>query len=194
MTTISIISDIRKRLLELTSGVLEDEQIINWANQTLTKISQEILTQDRIKKITLTFISGIATLPIDFLSFYFCKDYNWLTIEDFENNATSNMLVRVENTIKVKPDTITSLDFYYYRKPLDLSISTPTIEPELPSLLHEAIVLGTIIRALEALQEFELSNLYLQKYTVFITETKQTVSQLEEKYKGKEFFTYTKLI
>lgn len=195
MTTIQIISDTRKRLLELSSGVIEDDQIIGWMNLNLTKISQEILTQDRIKKTTFTFTSGETTLPTNFLSFYFAKDYNWYSIEDFENDVATNMLCRIENTIKIKPTTITSLDVYYYRKPIDLSLLTPSVEPELPTLLHEAIVLGTVSRALEALQEFELSNLYLQKYTTFVTEARITVSNIEEKgFKSKQFFSYQKLI
>jgi hypothetical protein len=194
MTTQSIITDIRKRLLELSTGVFSDSDLITWMNLTQTKLSNEILDQNRIKKTTLAFTSGIASLPSDFISFYFAKDYEWVTIEDFENDTFENMLCRQESNIYIKPTNIISLNIYYYRKPLDLSILTPTVEPELPTVLHEAIILGAMIRAFEAMQEIELSNAYMNKYQLLVNEAKQAISILEERFKGKPLFNYTKLI
>ena len=194
MTTQQIIIDTRKRLLEVGIGIFTDDELIGWANLVLTKLSGEILEQTRIKKTTLSFTSGIAVLPTDFLSFYFAKDYDWTTIEDFENEITDKMLCRIGSEIYVKPTNTTSLGFYYYKKPLILNILTPTVEPEVDQLLHEAIVLGTMVRAFEAMQEIELSNAYSVKYALLVNEEKQVVSILEERYKGKPLFNYQQLI
>lgn len=195
MTTQQIITDSRKRLLELGAGVFIDDEIINWANLVLIKLSSEILDQARIVKTTLSFTNGIATLPTNYMSFYFAKDYDWVTIEDFENDIATNMICRKEGNIYIKPTTVTSLNIYYYKKPTELSLTALSAEPEIPAVAHECLVLGIMIRAFEAMQEQELATLYLNKYTALVNEAKQTISILEERnFKGKPFLSYQKLI
>jgi len=194
MTKQKIIQDVRKRLLELSSGIFTDEDLISWADNAQTEISQEFLSQDRIKSITLTFTDGKTDLPSDFLSFYYAENnFKWVNLENFEEDVFSKMLARKENKILVKPNNTSSLVFWYFKKPKSFDLLLDSEEPELPSLLHEGIVLGTILRALEMAQEFELSNLYATKYRVFFETAKKTISHLEERGGTMPIFKDVKL-
>jgi|GEM_PF-3837892 len=194
MTKQKIIQDVRKRLLELSSGVFTDEDLILWADNAQTEISQEFLSQDRIKSAVLTFTDGEADLPSDFLSFYHAENgFVWVNLEDFKRDVFSNMLARKENKVLIKPANTSSVVLWYFKKPKSFGLLSDTEEPELPSLLHEGIVLGTVSRAYEMMQEFEISNLYLQKYRAFVEMAKRSISHLEERGEVMQKFRDIKL-
>ncbi len=197
MTTIEILQDVRKRILELTNEVLDNSQLLVWLNQAQLEVAGEILTRDRIKKITLNFVNGEADLPSDFQAFYYSSDdygneYHLVPIENFIERGEDRMLTIENNKLKVFPLNTSTLSFWYYKKPNKLSSSS---NPELPEYTHEVLVLGTCYRALEALQEFDLSNLYLTKYQAGIRRAKMLCLNNEEKgQESKPLFEHVKLI
>jgi len=199
MTSREIIQAIRKKILEHNVGIFTDSDIIRVLNNILLEISSNLNLQSRIKKTTLTFTDGKADLPADYLSFYYAtdgaKEFSLRPIENFLEGDENYCLTILENKILVKPDTTTSLDLYYYRKPTEITSEKLNEEPDIDPLFHEVLILGAVYRCFEDMQENELANVYQQKYILLKDERTKLLRKREESgQEGKSLFEYTKLI
>jgi len=185
MITSKIISNIRKRLLELSAGVYSDDDLLVFANQSKDEIQAEIQEKSRLKETTLTFANGEANIPDDFYSHSRSwlgdrwNEYKWVSPEIFDELRLPQMICRIGNKIKIYPADTASLTTRYYIKTDDLTNAEPAKEPNLHSYLHEAIIFGAISRALEVSKDYSESAIYEAKFRDRLERAKIVIVNLE---------------
>ncbi len=183
MTTDQILSLSRKKILEEGEEIVDDETLLIYANLTYQDLQKRVFPKSQILTVTVTFSSGVGTLPALFGTLYgdaYRNTYDFfpeLSIDDF-NKKTLIQSVTVEGgTLKVYPTTVASLSIKYYPIFAALtSVQNPTIE----SYFHEIIVYGVISRAFEDLQDPETSAYYANKYETELNKRISIQSNYEE--------------
>ncbi len=201
MTTNELLEEIRDTLLEQTEEIFSNDQLLRYANRTKDDIAKRLLTKDLITKTTLAFTSGVATLPSDFESFYSAGDqdivgtgnnFGWYSAADF-NNADFDYGIGYDNgQLNVYPTTTGTLYMRYYKTLADMTVgSTPT----LPTYTHDLIIDGSLARAFEKTQDFELAQYYEAKYERRLKQKQEVISYSEEgAQKGGQMFRPQNLI
>lgn len=183
MTSNNIILLARNKLLESTTEILKDDVLYIYANLSQEDIAKKTFTNDKIKSATVTFTSGVGTLPTDFGTLYgdaFDTANNFypeMTIEDFKKETLSYGVTIEGGTIKVLPNTVASLTIKYWPTFADM---TSAVNPTIPTYFHECIVYGILYRAFEDLQDWELSKFFREKYNSELKEKIETMSNYEE--------------
>jgi hypothetical protein len=174
MTYSQIIWDVRRKLLELTAGIISDETLYLRINQAQDELAEEFLPRELLTSASFPFVSGVYTpaedpvgsglypdLVDDFITFAQCNDYTWLSADEFLQNlddqSLTKVMTKIGSDIKIYPADTTTLTVYYYKYPVKLTDSITGNEPGLPRGLHESIIMGAKWRALEDLQETELA-------------------------------------
>jgi hypothetical protein len=198
LTTNKILSLARNKLLETTTEILSDETILTYANLSQEDIAKKTFTNDKILTASVSFSNGVGTLPNSFGTLYgdaYDADNNFypeLAIEDF-NKKTLDRGVTIEGgSIKVLPDTVSSLTIKYWPTFAEM---TSTVNPTVNSYFHEIIVYGILYRAFEDLQDFELSKFFREKYDVELNQKIQTLSEYDEgNQRASQFFNYQQLL
>jgi hypothetical protein len=167
MTTDQIIALSRTKLLESTEEILSTETLLLYANLTYIDIWRRIFINSDITTATVSFTTGVGTLNSDFGTLYgkpldsSNNSFEEVTIDDFDQENLNRMVTIEGGVIKVFPADTASLTIKYYTKPQDLSAAqNPTID----DYFHEVIVYGIMARALEDLQDEDLSKYYMEKY------------------------------
>lgn len=195
LTTSQIIALARKKLLETSTAIFTDDDLLLYANLTKDDIAKRLFSDDLIVPTTLVFSGGVATKPSDFESHYLSKDSNvpgvgntfqWVNIEDFRAGKYDRMLCLIAGSIYAYP-TNTALTYTdYYKKLPDMSLS---VNPTLDASLLECIVYGILYRGFEDLQDFELSKEFRNKFEVEFGIKGQAVSfSSENSQQGGEMF------
>lgn len=183
MKSNQIITLARNKLLETTTELVKDETLYIYANLAQEDIAKKTFTNDKIKSATVTFTSGVGTLPTDFGTLYgdaFDSANNFypeMTIEDFKKKTLHYGVTIEEGTIKVLPDTVASLTIKYWPTFADM---TSAVNPTIPTYFHELIVYGILYRAFEDLQDWELSKFFREKYESELKQKIETMSNYEE--------------
>ncbi len=183
LTTNQITTLARKKILEATTDVVDDATILIYANLTQQDIWKRAFPNSQILSATISFTSGVGTLPARFGTLYGDAKRNTadyfpeLSIEDF-NKQTLPQSVTIEGgTIKVYPTTISSLDIKYYPTFADM---TSAVNPSIDGYFHECIIYGILYRAFEDLQDEALSEFYSAKYEKLLGQKISTQSNYEE--------------
>jgi len=200
MTSNEILATIRRKILEDTTELVSDTTLLLYMNETYKDLRYRTFTNDQINTATITFTSGVGTLPTDFGTLY-GPGYKSTTdktpfeeksIADFDRDTEIEGITIEGNTIKVNPSDTTSLIVKYYPSYAALS---STSNPLLHEFLHELIVYGTLYRTLEDLQDEARAQYYR---SIYEEEFKKRVSGIssyeEENQMGGVMFNYQKLI
>lgn len=198
LTTIQILSLARTKLLESTTEIISDENILIYANLTYQDLIKRIFTNDKILSATVIFTNGVGTIPSLFGTLYGSAQdtggntFEEVTIEDFDNKISSSMITVEGGTFKVYPTTTTSLSIKYYPT---FAALTAGSNPSINEYFHECIVYGILERAFEDLQDESLSGYYKQKYEGEVAKRTAVQSNYEEgNQKGSVMFSYQQLI
>lgn len=201
LTPLQIILLARKKLLEDSTAIFDDESLLQYANLSKDEIAKRLFSNDLLVAGSIAFASGVAAVPDDFESHYMSKDsqqpgegntYNFVDLEDFRNKAHDRMLCRIGSSLYVYPSTVSLLYTDYYKK-LDDMTSGGTCP--LDSSLQELLVYGILYRAFEDLQDFDLSKYYRDKFELEFGVKGQTISFSEEQpQEGGSMFNGIKII
>lgn len=183
MTTSQILSLVRSKILESSSEIITDNTLLIYANLVKEDIVKRAFPNSQIKSATITFTSGVGTLPTDFGTLYgdafkeLGNYYPELSIDDFQKQTTGQAVTIEAGTIKVYPTDVASLTIKYYPTYPDISLS---VDPTMDAYFHEPIVPGVIARVQEDLQDEELANLYSVKYENMLNQKIANQSNYEE--------------
>jgi len=183
MTTSQILSLVRAKILESSSEIITDTTLLIYANLVKEDIVKRAFPNSQIKSATITFTSGVGTLPTDFGTLYgdafkeLGNYYPELSIDDFQKQTTGQAVTIEAGTIKVYPTDVASLTIKYYPTYPDISLS---VDPTMDAYFHEPIVPGVIAKVQEDLQDEELANLYSVKYENMLNQKIANQSNYEE--------------
>lgn len=194
LTTIQILSLARTKLLEQTTEIISDENILIYANLTYQDLIKRIFTNDKVTSATLTFTNGSVATPSLFGTLYGSaqdsagNQFEEVSIEDFDNKVLERMITVEGGNIKVYPTTTASLSVKYYPTFAALSAGN---NPSINEYFHECIVYGILERAFEDLQDESLSGYYKQKYEGEVMKRTAVQSNYEEgNQRGGQMFSY----
>lgn len=198
MTTNEILATVRRKLLEATTEIVEDETLLLYANQAYLDIRKRVFPNSDIKSATIAFTLGVGTLPTDFGTMYGDavdvgkNRFPEVAIADFITDPLERMVTIEAGSIKVYPEATTSLTIRYY--PVGVTLTTSQ-NPTIDSYFHEPIVYGTLMRALEDLQEDELAKENEAKYEGMLERRTGVLSNYEEgNQRGGQMFIPQQLI
>ena len=191
MITTQIINLARRKILESTEEIFDNETLLLYANLCKDELVKRYLGKKLIKNTTLNFSGGSVAKPTNWNGHYFSSDnpnpnqgteYKFVSIEDFQNGAYPYMLCEDGDNLKVYPVSVATLYTWYWSKTTDMALSPSIVNPptELDDLLHECIVYGIVYRALEDAQDFELSKFFNDKFEAEFEKRTMAISQLEE--------------
>lgn len=185
MTTAQILELSRLKLLESGTEIISDTTLLIYANLAHKDVIKKAFPNTAVTTATVTFTSGVGTLPATFGTLYTdAYDVNnnifpEVSISDFiRNNASSiNSVVIEGGTIKVSPSSTTSLTIKFYPT---YDTLTSSVNPTIDEYLHEPIIYGILARAFEDLQDPELSQFYEKKFDVMLEKKLSNLSNYEE--------------
>lgn len=183
MQTSQILQLVRAKILESTNEIVEDSTLLIYANLAKEDIVKRAFPNSQIKSATITFTSGVGTLPTDFGTLYgdaFKELNNYfpeLSIEDFQKQTASQAVTIEAGTIKVYPTETATLTIKYYPTYPDISLS---VNPTIDSYFHEPIIYGVLARVYEDLQDPELANMNAVKYENMLNQKIANQSNFEE--------------
>lgn len=189
MRTVDIIKLARKKLLESTTEIFSDDDLVLYANITKDELAKRYLGNRLIKKTTLSFSGGEVTRPTDWNGHYFCNDtgakngnrYDMVNISDYYADKYPYMIVEEDGKIKNNTGANTLYE-WYYKKLSDMAVGGTPVDPpaELDDLLHELIIYGIVWRGFEDAQDFELSKYFKDKFEAEYEIRTSKLSELEE--------------
>jgi hypothetical protein len=200
MTSNEILASARRKILEETTDLVTDTTLLLYMNESYKDLRYRTFTNDQINTATISFTSGVGTLPADFGTLYGPgyksttdkTPFEEKTIADFDRENEVEGITIEGNTIKVNPSDTTSLIVKYY--PSYAALST-TSDPLLHEFLHELIVYGTLYRTLEDLQDEARAQYYRGIYEEEFKKRTSGISNYEEdNQSGSTMFNYVKLI
>ena len=198
LTTIQILSLARTKLLESTTEIISDENILIYANLTYQDLIKRIFTNDKVTSATMTFTSGSVAVPSLFGTLYGSaqdsagNQFEEVSIEDFDNKILERMITVEAGYFKVYPTDTASLLIKYYPT---FAALTAGVNPTINEYFHECIVYGILERAFEDLQDESLSGYYKQKYEAEVTKRTAVQSNYEEgNARGGIMFSYQQLL
>jgi hypothetical protein len=198
LTTNQILTLARKKILEYTTDVVDDTTLLIYANLTQEDIYKKAFPNSQILSTTISFTNGVGTLPSNFGTLYgdgfqtLGTYFPELSIEDFMKKTLDRAVTIEGGTIKVYPETTSSLTFRYYPT---FPALTSAVNPTIDSYFHECITYGCVYRAFEDLQDQEMSEFFKNKYNSMLEEKINTQSSYEEtNQRGGQLFTEQNLI
>lgn len=191
MTTQQIIALARRKILEATEEIFDNETLILYGNLRKDEIAQRYLGNRNVKRSSLAFTNGVATRPTDWNGHYYSSssqtpnsghEYKLVSLEDFQNGTYPYMLTESEGNILVYPVSVGTVYTWYYKKLADMAITPAVVNPpvELSDAFHRTIMYGIVSDAFEDAQDFELSKFYTDKFEAEFERASMTVSALEE--------------
>lgn len=200
MTTDQITSLVRIKLLENSTEIVADATLLIYANLAYKDVIKRAFPNNSVTSATVNFTSGVGSLPAGFGTLYTDvvdsqgNIYPEVSISDFVRKLQNgeNAVCVEEGELKISPVSVASASIKYYPTYTALSSgSTPSID----EYLHEPIVYGTLSRAFEDLQDFELSKYFGEKYETMLTDKLAHLSNYEEDaQRGNVMFNGIQLI
>lgn len=200
LTSNQIASAIRRKILEQTSTLVEDDILFMNMNLAYDDLKIKTFTNDQIESATITLTSGVGTLPANFGTLY-GPGYKSITdktpfeeksIADFYRDVTVEGMTIEGGQLKVSPDTTAEILIKYYPS---YDALTTAQNPEVNGYLHELITYGAMYRIHEDLQNESLAEYYKN---VFKEELKERISALsnyqEDNADGGQMFNYIKIL
>ena len=198
MTTSEILASTRRKLLESGTELVDDTTLLLYANQAYIEVWKRTFTPNVVDYRSIVCSNGICTLPTDYGRMYsFATDtsgnvYNEYSIADYTVSDFEYGFTIREGQMIVSQSSITSITISYYPVPATLTtIQNPTTDP----YFHECIVYGAMWRALEDLQDEELSTYYQNKFETELTRRIGNQSSFDEtNQRGGQMFMPQTLI
>lgn len=198
MTTTEIINSVRRKILESGTEIISDATLLLYINLAYQDVYKQLFPNASITDGTISCTSGVCTLPSDFGTLYgpaydtANNFYEEVSIADFDRGQFERAITIEEGSLKVSPDTTTSLVIKYFPQPEAL---TAVVNPSINSYFHEPIVYGAIYRAHEDLQDETLMEFYQVRFKQEMKDRLAVQSGYEEKNKnGGTMFTDQRLI
>lgn len=186
LTASQIISLTRKKILEQSTQIFSDDDLLLYANLAKDEVAKRLFSNDLIKPTTLIFSSGAATKPTDFESHYLSKDsqtpgqgneFKFVSLQDFRAGKYDRMLTLVNGQIVVFPTNTALVYMDYYKKLDDMTLNGSC---PLDAALHLSIVYKTAELAFQDLQDFDLSKYFSDKFEIEFGIKGQSISFSEE--------------
>lgn len=183
MTTPEILALARAKILEQEEDIISDTTLLIYANLAYKDVIKRAFPNNSILTATVTFTSGSGALPASFGTTYGdAVDtggtiFPEVSIADFIRQNGAPAITIEGGVMKVSPSTTASLSVKYYPTYPTL---TASVHPTIDEFLHEPIVYGTIGRAFEDLQDFELSKFYEKKASDMLIDKLNALSNYEE--------------
>lgn len=185
MTSQQILAAIRRKILEQSSDLVDDDTIFFNMNLAYQDLKMSSFTNDQIQSATVSLSSGVGTLPADFGTLYgpgYQSTTNLIPFEekpiaDFDRDEDGPCMTVESGSLKVKPTTTAQLIIKYWPTYDDLTVSQ---NPELHSYLHELIIYGAMFRIFEDLQNEALAQFYKEEYKREIAERTAKISHYQE--------------
>lgn len=198
MTSIEIADSIRRKILETGGEIITDATLYSYMNLAYQDVYKRIYPNSDITTATVTFTSGVGTLPTDFGTLYgegydaSNNSFNEVSIADFQREEFDRAITVENGTLKVYPTTTPSLSIKYYIKPPTL---TSAVNPTIDDFFHEAIVYGATYRCHEDLQDETLGQFYRGLFKQEMMDRLEAQSSYEEtNQRGSVMFQETNLI
>lgn len=166
LTTPQILKLSRKKILEETSELVDDETLLIYGNLTQDDLGKRTFPESAVLSVQIPFTAGVGVLPADFGTLYGdalngpYDVYPELSIADF-SRASGNAVTVKGGAIYMYPAVNRTLTVSYY--PTFEAIAVDQ-DPTIDAYFHELIIYGILYRAYEDLQDEELSKYYRQKY------------------------------
>ena len=165
-------------------GQLTDSVINNLINQALTVISAEHDWPWLLTSTSVTFTSGSASLPSDFIKsralIYNTLPVQWVQLEDFLDPdrwfAPFSWTI-IGSTAKVTPTPTTNIatTLYYYRREPDLTTDGST--PLMPSQFHNLIVAYATYLAAMVRQDEGRAAVHMADYNMLLNNMRDDLTQ-----------------
>lgn len=191
MTITQIINLARRKILEETEEIFDNDTLVLYANLRKDEIAQRYLANRLVKRSSLSFSGGTVVRPADWNGHYFSAssqtpnagyEYKLVSLEDFQNGVYPYMITESEGNILVFPTNVAVVYTWYYKKLTDMALTPAVVNPpvELNDAFHRSIMYGIVSDAFEDAQDFELSKFYTDKFEAELERASMTVSALEE--------------
>jgi hypothetical protein len=198
MTTLEIMASVRRKILETNTDIVTDTVLLSYINLAFQDVYKRIYPNSDITTATVTFTSGVGSLPSDFGTLYgegydtSNNSFDEVSIADFRRQEFDRAITVENGTLKVYPTTTASLAIKYYIKPAAL---TAAVDPTIDDFFQEAIVYGATYRCHEDLQDETLAQFYQSRFKQEMTDRLEAQSAYEElNQRGGSFFTEQRLI
>ena len=200
LTSNQIASSIRRKILEQTSTLVDDDVLFMNMNLAYDDLKIRTFTNDQIESATVTLTSGAGTLPANFGTLYGPgyksntdkTPFEEKSIADFYRDVTVEGITIEGGQLKVSPDTTAEILIKYYPS---YDALTTAQNPEINGYLHELITYGAMYRIHEDLQNESLTEYYKN---VFKEELANKISALsnyqEDNASGGQLFNYIKIL
>jgi len=193
LTTKDILKLIRIKILEQTDEVVLGTTIISYLNLTYQDIQIKSQDKSRIATSSISIVLNEGTLPTDFGT-QLGKPKNQkgeivsiLGLQDFRRSLKTDLVCTIMNgKVLVKEDSkISSLVMDYYKSYLPLSVSQ---DPETNAYFDECLIYGAVYRAMEDIQDHELSIYFKNIYDNMLVEKMAMLSAYQEQSQESTMF------
>jgi len=199
LETKEIIKRARAKILELTDEVITAESVLQYANLSYDEIQIRVRSNSMLTSVLIPISGSVGTLPDLFGTFYGSpKDNNGniirvVPLQNVIRAASSERVCsRMGQEVKLPTDSqISSLEVVYYAKYDALTVAN---SPETDETFDEPMIYGIVYRALEDLQDPELSTYYKGLYDNMILDRASFLSSYEENATEGEIFTPVRFI
>jgi len=193
LTTKDILKLIRIKILEQTDEVVLGTTIISYLNLTYQDIQIKSQDKSRIATSSISIVLNEGTLPTDFgTQLGKPKNQNGeivsiLGLQDFRRSLKTDLVCTIMNgKVLVKEDSkISSLVMDYYKSYLPLSVSQ---DPETNAYFDECLIYGAVYRAMEDIQDHELSIYFKNIYDNMLVEKMAMLSAYQEQSQESTMF------
>jgi hypothetical protein len=193
LTTKDILKLIRIKILEQTDEVVLGTTIISYLNLTYQDIQIKSQDKSRIATSSISIVLNEGTLPTDFgTQLGKPKNQNGeivsiLGLQDFRRSLKTDLVCTIMNgKVLVKEDSkISSLVIDYYKSYLPLSVSQ---DPETNAYFDECLIYGAVYRAMEDIQDHELSIYFKNIYDNMLVEKMAMLSAYQEQSQESTMF------
>lgn len=200
LTSNQISASIRRKVLEQTSALVEDDVLYMNMNLAYDDLKIKTFTNDQIESATIVLTNGVGTLPANFGTLY-GPGYKSTTdktafeeksIADFYRDVTVEGMTIEGRQLKVSPSTTAEILIKYYPS---YDALTTSQNPEINGYLHELIVYGAMYRIHEDLQNESLAEYYKKVFEEELIKKTSALSNYEkDNADGGQMFNYIKIL
>lgn len=187
MTTTELLSLVRKKILETTEEIVDNDTLLIYATQRQQDIYKRVFPNSKITTSSaIALTSGTGTLPSTFGTLYgdpYDADNNYypeLSIEDFQKETLERGCTIEGGVLKVYPTTVASVTIKYYPT---LATITTSQSPTVDTYFDKCLVYGVVSDAFEDLQDQAMSKYFDDKYEAELLRRNAVLSNYEENNK-----------
>lgn len=187
MTTVELLSLVRKKILETTEEIVDNDTLLIYASQRQQDIYKRVFPNSKVTtSSSIALTAGSGTLPTNFGTLYsdpYDAEGNFypeLNIEDFQKQTLERGSTVEAGVLKIYPTTVASVTIKYYPT---LATITTSQDPTVDTYFDKCLVLGTVSDAYEDLQDHAMAKFYDDKYEFELQRRNAVMSNYEENNK-----------